>query len=63
MGDNGSYDPTLAGDPTTGAVWMIFSRVDGRGGEGQVSTHLGFSQDNGHTWCYAMQINVSEKVI
>lgn len=62
VGDNGSYDPTLAGDPTTGVVWMIFSRVDGRGGEGQVSTHLAFSQDNGQTWCYAMQINVSEKV-
>ncbi len=61
-GDNGSYDPTLAGDPVTGRVWMVFSRVDGAGGEGKVSTHLAYSDDHGTTWCYVNQINASEDV-
>jgi len=62
IGDNGSFDPTMAGDPATGRVWMVFSRVDGGGGEGQVSAHLAFSDDHGTTWCYANQINTSDKV-
>lgn len=62
VGDNGAYDPTLAGDPETGRVWMVFSRVSGAGGEGQVSTHLAFSDDHGSTWCYANEINASSKV-
>ncbi len=62
VGDNGSYDPTLAGDPNTGRVWMVFSRVLGRGGSGQVSTHLSYSDDGGITWCYLEEINPSEKV-
>ncbi len=62
VGDNGSYDPTLAGDPETGRVWMVYSRVDGAGGEGQVSSHLAYSDDHGTTWCYENEINASEKV-
>ncbi|HRK54630.1 MAG TPA: sialidase family protein [Cyclobacteriaceae bacterium] len=62
VGDNGSYDPTLAGDPMTGRVWMVFSRINGAGGEGQVSSHLAFSDDHGSTWCYANEINSSKKV-
>ncbi|MGB4973696.1 MAG: hypothetical protein WBO32_13610, partial [Cyclobacteriaceae bacterium] len=62
VGDNGSYDPTLAGDPETQRVWMVFSRVSGAGGEGQVSSHLAFSDDHGSTWCYANEINSSQKV-
>ena len=62
VGDNGSYDPTLAGDPETGRVWMVFSRVTGAGGEGQVSSHLAYSDDNGSTWCYVNEIHPSEKV-
>ena len=62
VGDNGSYDPTLAGDPATGRVWMVFSRVSGAGGEGQVSSHLAYSDDNGSTWCYVNEINSSQKV-
>jgi len=57
VGDNGAYDPTLASDPLTGKVWMVFSRVDGAGGEGKVSSHLAYSDDNGTTWCYENEIN------
>ncbi len=60
--DNGSYDPTLAGDPESGRVWMVFSRVRGPGGAGQVSTHLAYSDDHGLSWCYKNEINVSEKL-
>lgn len=61
-GDNGAYDPTLAGNPESGRVWMVFSRVFGPGGIGQVSTHLAYSDDNGSTWCYKNEINPSAKV-
>ena len=60
--DNGLYDPTLAFDPATGRVWMVFSRVDGPGGQGQVSTHLAYSDDGGLEWCYEGLINQSDIV-
>lgn len=62
FGDNGSYDPTLAGDPETGRVWMVFSRVDGEGGSGKISSYLAYSDDHGDTWCYVNQINASSDV-
>lgn len=62
LGDNGAYDPTIAGDPLSGKLWMVFSRVEGLGGVGKVSTHLAYSDNNGSSWCYANQINSSEDV-
>ena len=56
-GDNGAYDATVATDPATGRVWMVFSRVEGPAGSGRVGTHLAYSDDGGGTWNYSGVIN------
>lgn len=57
--DNGPYDPSVATDPESGRVWMVYSRVVGPAGEGMVSTHLAFSDDGGASWKYSNLINES----
>jgi hypothetical protein len=54
---NGLYDSDLELDPTTGRLWMSYSGVDGPPGSGLVSTHLGYSDDRGATWCHVGIVN------
>lgn len=61
-GDNGAYDATVATDPETGRVWMVFSRVVGPAGSGRVSTHLAYSDNGGSTWEYSGIINQAQEV-
>ena len=61
-GNNGAYDATVATDPQSGRVWMIYSGVELEEGHSRVSTHLAYSDDGGACWSYAAIINASEVV-
>ncbi|MEM1034559.1 MAG: sialidase family protein [Myxococcota bacterium] len=50
----GRIDPSVAHDPTTGRVWMVYSGAEGGpfvGRPFQVSQRLAFSDDRGASWC------------
>ena len=59
---NGIYDPNLAWDPVSERLWLSYSSVNGDAGVGRISTHLGYSDDNGITWCFAGVANASADV-
>ncbi|MEO1651977.1 MAG: sialidase family protein [Bacteroidota bacterium] len=58
--DNGVYDATVASDPQSGRVWMIYSGVELIQGSSRISTHLAYSEDGGASWIYTGLVNASE---
>lgn len=60
--ENGVFDPDMELDPDTGRLWMAYSGVTGPSGNGAVSIHLAYSDDQGMTWCGGQTINKAQSV-
>lgn len=59
-GNNGVYDASVASDPQSGRVWMIYSGAELVEGSSRISSHLAFSEDGGSSWTYSGLVNASE---
>jgi len=59
---NGVFDLDFAHDPETDRLWATYSGVTGPAGNGQVSTHLAYSEDGGATWCGGWTLNPATTV-
>jgi hypothetical protein len=59
---NGVFDLDFARDPETSRLWAVYSGVTGPAGNGRVSTHLAYREDDGATWCGGEALNPATTV-